>query len=333
MKLVRFIPHQSFPKIPRLGAMLESTVVDLASAYRSYLVHADLCTVEAAHRISSQLIPSSTVEFLENGSISMNAAENAIDFVQNERDEINGEKWRYAPEEIRLLAPIENPRNLRDFISFEKHIKNARERRGKEVPKTWYEIPAYYKGNVSTIIGPNDDVDWPTYTEKLDYELEFACIIGKNGKDIPKSKAENHIFGYTIMNDFSARDIQMKEMSVGLGPAKGKDFATALGPYIATKDEISDPYNLKMIAKVNGEIWSEGNSNTIHRTFPELIEYVSQSETIAAGDVFGSGTVGWGCGLELGKFLKENDVVELEIEGLGVLQNRVVKNAHQSRRN
>src|SRR5699024_7740609 len=125
------------------------------------------------------------------------------------------------------------------------------------------------------------------------------------------------ILGYTIMNDFSARDIQMKEMSVGLGPSKGKDFATALGPFIATKDEIPDPYNLKMIARVNGEVWSEGNSRTIYRTFSQLIEHVSKSEDIVAGDVFGSGTVGWGCGLELGKFLKENDVIELEIEGLG----------------
>jgi 2-keto-4-pentenoate hydratase/2-oxohepta-3-ene-1,7-dioic acid hydratase in catechol pathway len=158
----------------------------------------------------------------------------------------------------------------------------------------------------------------------MDYELELAIVIGKSGKDIPAEKAGEYIAGYMIMNDFSARDAQMKEMKVGLGPAKGKDFATAFGPWLVTPDEISDPYNLKMIARVNGEVWSEGNSKTMFRKFTEIIEYASKSERLVAGDVIGSGTVGTGCGFELGKFLNFGDTVELEIENLGTLRNYIV---------
>jgi 2-keto-4-pentenoate hydratase/2-oxohepta-3-ene-1,7-dioic acid hydratase in catechol pathway len=219
-----------------------------------------------------------------------------------------------------------HPPNIRDFIAFETHIKNARAKRNSEVPAEWYNLPTYYRGTTSGIIGPDDEVRWPNYTNKLDYELELACIIGKGGENISKANAEDHIFGYTIMNDFSARDIQMREMSIGLGPAKGKDFATALGPYIITKEELGDPYNLKMEAYVNGELWSEGNTGSIYWKFPDMIEYASQSESLLPGDILGSGTVGFGCGLELDKFLKPNDVVELRIEKLGSLINKVVKN-------
>lgn len=325
MKLVRFIALHSFPQTPRLGAIVETKIVDLQSAYRMYVIEADYCSPEAAFRISDQLLPSDTVEFLENGKLSLDAAKHALDFVEHNTKQYPGEKLLYDQTEIRLLAPIESPKNLRDFISFEDHIKNSRKGRDKKVPDAWYELPVYYKGNTSTIIGPDDEVTWPSYTSMLDYELEFACIVGKQGINVTEAQASEHIFGYTIMNDFSARDIQMKEMSVGLGPAKGKDFATSLGPYILTKDELPDPYNLKMIARVNGEVWSEGNTSTMYRPFTEMIEHVAKSEKIVAGDVLGSGTVGLGCGLELGKFLENGDVVELEIEKLGVLRNRVVK--------
>ncbi|HWL23176.1 MAG TPA: fumarylacetoacetate hydrolase family protein [Ureibacillus sp.] len=325
MKFVRFLVKDYYPKEPFLGAILDSKIIDLKSAYRLYLLEAGICNENASKRISDQMLTSNMVEFIENGELSLNAARCALDFAKNSTTNYPNEKLSYDYSEINLLAPITNPVNLRDFLSFEEHIKNARKRRGLEVPPLWYEIPAYYKGNTTTIFGHEDDILWPKYTENLDYELEFACIIGKNGIDISADDADDYIFGYTIMNDFSARDIQIKEMNIGLGPAKGKDFATALGPCIVTKDEIPNPYNLEMVARVNGEEWSRGNSGTMYRTFQQIIEHVSNSEPIVAGDVLGSGTVGLGCGLELGKQLSVNDVVELEISGLGILRNRIKK--------
>ncbi|MCP9473430.1 MAG: fumarylacetoacetate hydrolase family protein, partial [Nitrospira sp.] len=184
--------------------------------------------------------------------------------------------------------------------------------------------PVYYKGNHRSIIGPEDLLPWPLDTAKLDYELELACIIGRQGRDVSEREAEDYIAGYTIMNDFSARDIQFQEMACRLGPAKGKDFATALGPCLVTRDEIADLGALPMIARVNGEEWSRGRFGTIHWSFSQMIAHVSRGETIYPGDVFGSGTVGGGCGLELDRYLKPGDVVELEIQPIGVLRTRVV---------
>ena len=175
--------------------------------------------------------------------------------------------------------------------------------------------------------GPDAEVPWPTYTERLDFELEFGCYIGKPGKDIPKDKAREHIFGYTIFNDFSARDEQTLEMAGQLGPGKGKDFdnANAMGPCLVTADEIGDPYNLEMAVRVNGEEWGRGNSRDMHWKFEDCIAHASRSETLHPGEFFGSGTVGNGCGLEQMKFLEPGDVVELEVEGIGVLRNKVVR--------
>ena len=150
-------------------------------------------------------------------------------------------------------------------------------------------------------------------------------MIGKAGRNIPASDAARHIAGFTVMNDFSARDIQRKEMRVRLGPAKGKDWATAIGPVLVTPDEVADPYNLRMTAKVNGELWSEGNTGTIHWKFEDMIAFMSMDEAIYPGELFGSGTVGSGCGLELDRWVKAGDVIELEIEGIGILKNRVVR--------
>jgi 2-keto-4-pentenoate hydratase/2-oxohepta-3-ene-1,7-dioic acid hydratase in catechol pathway len=170
-------------------------------------------------------------------------------------------------------------------------------------------------------------VPWPSYTERLDYELEFGCYIAKRGKDIPRSRAREHIFGYTIFNDFSARDEQTREMAGQLGPGKGKDFdnGNAMGPCLVTADEIGDPYRLEMIARVNGEEWGRGNSRDMHWKFEDCIAHASRSETLHPGEFFGSGTVGNGCGLEQLRFLKPGDLVELEVEGIGILRNRVVK--------
>jgi len=167
-------------------------------------------------------------------------------------------------------------------------------------------------------------VPWPSFTEKFDYELELAAVIGRKGRNIPADRARDYIAGFTVMNDFSARDIQRKEMRVRLGPAKGKDWCTALGPYLVTPDQIGDPYNLRMTARINGEQWSEGNSSSTYWKFEQMIEFLSKDDTIFPGDVIGSGTVGTGCGLELDRWVKRGDVMELEIEKIGVLRNRVV---------
>jgi 2-keto-4-pentenoate hydratase/2-oxohepta-3-ene-1,7-dioic acid hydratase in catechol pathway len=226
--------------------------------------------------------------------------------------------------EASLSCPMDKITSYRDFYAHEKHVKVGFEKRNEKIPEAWYEIPAYYKGSTVGFIGPEEEILWPKYTNILDYELELAMIVGKEGKNIRKADAHEHIFGYTILNDISARDIQRKEMAVRLGPAKGKDFCSILGPVIVTADEFDhkEP-NLLMTARVNGKEWSRGHSGDSHYTWADMIHHVSQDEWILPGDVFGSGTVGTGCGLEIDKWIKSGDKLELEIESIGILKNRV----------
>jgi 2-keto-4-pentenoate hydratase/2-oxohepta-3-ene-1,7-dioic acid hydratase in catechol pathway len=238
---------------------------------------------------------------------------------------------------VRLLAPIPVPRRLRDFLSFELHVRQSRANRHLfgieteprdpaliQIPKVWYERPIYYKGNCFSVVGPESEVHWPSYSVTIDYELEIAMVVGRGGKNIRVEDAPSHVFGYCIFNDFSARDVQYAEMPGSLGPSKGKDFDTgnALGPWIATADEV-DPDKLTMLARVNGEEWSRGHSGTMHHSFAKLLAYASLEETVYPGEVLGSGTVGGGCGNELGRFMKDGDIIELEVSGLGVLRNRI----------
>jgi len=234
---------------------------------------------------------------------------------------------------VTLLAPIPQPPQMRDFLCFEKHLRQGFEAiakmRGTEarIPKVWYERPLFYHPNRFNVCGTGADVPWPAYCESLDFELEFGCYIGKPGKDIARDRARGHIFGYTIFNDFSARDEQTRDMMGQLGPGKGKDFdnSNVMGPCLVTADELTDPYNLEMKVRVNGEEWGRGHSSEMHWKFEDCIAHVSRSETLHPGEFFGSGTVGNGCGLEHMKFLKPGDVVELEVEGIGMLKNRVVR--------
>lgn len=234
---------------------------------------------------------------------------------------------------VTLLAPIPVPPQIRDFLAFEQHLTGAFAMaeqltgRHMEIPAVWYQQPIYYKANRFSVVGPDADVRWPAYAQLLDYELELACVIGRGGVDIAAEEAASHVFGYTIFNDISARDAQATEMEGQLGPAKGKDFDTGnvLGPWLVTADEVGDPYDLTMVARVNGEEWSRGHSGTMHHRFEDIIAFVSRSETLHPGEILGSGTVGGGCGLELGRFLDPGDVIELEVERIGVLRNRIVK--------
>jgi 2-keto-4-pentenoate hydratase/2-oxohepta-3-ene-1,7-dioic acid hydratase in catechol pathway len=233
---------------------------------------------------------------------------------------------------------------MRDFSTFPGHIKNApagmariaarmagdeaAARNAKplpEVPEAYRRQPIYYFTNRFSVVGPDAEIPWPRYSRLIDFELEFGIFLKAGGKNIAAGHAREHIFGYTIYNDFSARDQQCLEMRGMLGPTKGKsfDFGNAMGPWIVTADEIPNPYALRMAARVNGAVFAEGDSSGMVFDFEQILEYVSQDETLHAGEFFGSGTMGNGCGLEQDCFLNDGDVVELEVEGIGVLRNTV----------
>ena len=324
MKLVSFRVQTPLGAFIRAGALSGETIVDLNMAYARLL--ADQYEPQP-HRIANAAVPATMLDLLEGGALAMRRAREAFDYATRLDDTLRGPEGEcviYSSDSIRVVAPLPNPPSLRDFIAFENHIVATSKKRGQPVPPEWYKAPVYYKGNHRTIIGPNEDLPWPLETTKLDYELELACIIGRRGRDIAESEAGHYIAGYTIMNDFSARDIQFQEMACRLGPAKGKDFATAIGPCLVTPDEILNLESLIMIARVNGEVWSEGRFGSIHWSFPQMIAHVSRGEMIYPGDVFGSGTVGGGCGLELDRYLHPGDVVELEIQPIGVLRTCIV---------
>ena len=302
MKLVTF-KKSSLDEHSRLGIWIDSDkIVDL-NLYVSDMIQffEQNCTADAQKRINR-------VQQQLNGG---NDLSDVVFSVSN----------------VELLAPFPRPVSLRDFGVFKTHMDAAARITGKEISPEWFKLPNYYRGSTSpaSIAGHEAVVTWPNYTEKLDFELEWGVYIGKTGKDISIEEAPEYIAGYTIYNDISARDIQFRHMTLSLGPAKGKDFdnSNIMGPCLVTPDEIDDPYNLKMIAKVNGEVWAEGNTSDMYYSFAEMISYVSQSETLFPGEFLGSGTVGKGCGWELDRWIQPGDVIELEVENIGVLRNQI----------
>ena len=226
-------------------------------------------------------------------------------------------------EEVTFLAPVRTPNSLRDFLAFRDHVERGAARRGAPVPEPWDRIPVYYKGNRRSIIGPGEQVLWPSYTDRLDYECEVAAIVGQGGRDVPAADALAHVFGYTIMNDWSARDVQKDEMACWLGPAKAKDFATTLGPWLVTPDEWSpeDPHT--MTVTVDDEVWSAGSTAGRRWTFSDMLAWVSRDEDLWSTDVLGSGTFGGGCGLDLDRWITPGQTVTLTVEGLGSLHTPV----------
>ncbi len=230
---------------------------------------------------------------------------------------------RHALADVFLAPPVIRPRAMLDFYTFEQHVKTCRAKRGLDVVPQWYRIPAYYNSNASALFGDGQRVPFPPDEDRLDYELELACVIGKPCRNVRESEAQQVIAGYTILNDWSARSRQAEAMVIGLGPAPGKDHASSLGPYLVTPDSMPDPRDLGMRAYVNGELWSEGNSGSSQFTFAQMICFASRCRTLFAGDVLGSGTVGSGCGLEQDRFLSPGDRVRLEIDGLGSLENEL----------
>lgn len=305
---MRFVTFEKSDRTVRSGVLLESDlVVDM-------------------HEATNGILPEKLIDFLEQSEQNMQLASQILQLTAED-------KSVYPLNEVRLLAPLPAPKSLRDFYAFEQHVKSARENRGLKMIPEWYQIPVFYFSNHLAIKGPEDKISMPMDCNWLDYELEVACVIGKQGRNISAEEADEYIFGYCILNDWSARDLQRQEMKVGLGPAKGKDFATSIGPWIITKDELEHcksrkGFDITMKAKVNGALLSEGNMKDIYYSFAEMIERASAGVTLYPGEIIGSGTVGTGCILELGtevhRWLQPGDVVELEIDKLGVLKNSIV---------
>ena len=242
---------------------------------------------------------------------------------------------RYRESEFAFLPPVVRPASFRDFYAFEQHVKTARARRGLEMPPEWYDQPVFYFSNPNSLVGHNAAVCAPAGCRELDYELELGIVIGHGGRDISPERAWSHVAGFTIINDLSARDLQRAEMGVGLGPAKGKDFATAVGPWLVLRDAIAEriageTLALEMTARINGHERSRGNVSSLYHSIPRLIAHASRDAELFPGELIGTGTVGTGCILELGPettggWLKPGDVVELEIEHLGLLRTRIAE--------
>ena len=301
----------------------------------------------------SQAHLNTMLSFLQGGPAARSAAEAALEFALSQ----NPDGIVLDRANVQLMSPVPRPESIREFMVFEQHVINMRRNSGMpgwiapldewidstfgrkatlayRLNRAWYERPIYYKGNRFNVVGDGANVIMPAYTQKLDWELEFGIFLCKMGRDIPVEKARDYIGGFTVFNDFSARDIQRREMKGRLGPAKGKDFDTgnAMGPVLVTPDEIPDPYNLVMKARINGEEVSWGHTRGVYWTFEQMIAYVSQNETLYPGEFFGSGTgtvpeSGKNrrcCGAEMKRFLKVGDKVELEVEHIGTLTNYVV---------
>ncbi len=330
MKFVTFEVATPLGKVSRVGALGQrrdrQIVLDLAHGYAALLREEG---GEPRFREYADFrLPQDMCELMAGGAPSLDAARAAQEFILADaaRRGPDGEQLAFSLEEARLCPPVPRPVSFRDFLIHEGHKAAGARRRNTAIDPVWYELPSCYKGNRLSIIGPEDALPWPRYTEKLDYELEIAMFIGKRGKDIRCEDAMGHVFGFSALNDFSARDVQMKEMKNWLGPHKGKDFGTAIGPCIVTPDEF-DPTEAVMIARVNGEEWSRGNAGDAYYSWDRMIEYASMEEDLIPGEMFGSGTVATGCGADLDRWIRPGDVIELEIEGIGILKNTIVRDA------
>lgn len=296
------------------------------------------------NKIDKQL-PDTMLAFIQQGDKSMDLAKR----YEEEALAHNLEDFASPFVDTCLLAPLPNPVSCRDGYAFRQHVAAARRNRKVDMIAEFDQYPIFYFTNHNAIQGPGEILCMPDHFHKLDFELEAAVVLGKNGRNVKAENADDYIFGYTIMNDMSARLLQMEEMMLNLGPAKGKDFSTVIGPMIVTPDElqsykvspkenhVGNNFNLDMKCFVNGKLVSHGNMGDMDWTFAEIIERCAYGVNIYPGEVIGSGTVGTGCFLELNgtgllndpnfipQWLQPNDVVEMEIEGLGKLTNRIVK--------
>lgn len=334
MKLVSFFrtaPDSQPPEI-RLG------VLDAAGT-----AVLDLQRAADKHQAPRPAEMASMQAFLASWPASVETARDLLRQESTMRDEAC---WRTIGQ-VRLAAPLPVPTSIRDCMVFEQHLVQSmrsivRERfaplywldrltramvgcRILRPPRVWFQRPLYYKGNCRSVVGPDVQIQWPRYSSRLDFELEFGVVIGRQGRNILRQDAADYIAGYTLFNDFSARDVQLNELRGYLGPAKSKDFDTgnAMGPFLVTPDEVGDIRQLTLTARVNGQQWTRASAASMQFSFPEIIAYVSEEETLFPGDFIGSGTLPGGCGLEVNRWLQDGDVVELDGGVLGILRNRV----------
>lgn len=325
---MKFVSFLNMRNEERLGFVFDQKVYDIQEASKAMKI----------------TIPSTMQVFLKD-------SESNLVLARRIEKAVREEKVSVVPAAVKkMLAPIPHPNSCRDAYAFRNHVEAMRRNRGAEMIPEFDQFPVFYFTNHNTIVGEGDIPVHEDHLHRLDFELEVAIVIGKTGKNVEAKDADKYIFGYAIMNDFSARHLQMEEMKLNLGPAKGKDFATAIGPWLVTPDELENyrtqsvegnRYDLEMIAKHNGKLISDGNMKSMNWTFEEILERVSYGAEIYPGDVVGSGTVGTGCYAELNgtaarkakehgdsftpTWLEDGDIIELEITGLGCLRNRIVK--------
>jgi 2-keto-4-pentenoate hydratase/2-oxohepta-3-ene-1,7-dioic acid hydratase in catechol pathway len=336
MKLVSYEVQTPLGRFERIGALAHGTIVDLNSACAAYFAESQ--DANAARRQAAALVPPDMIKFLEGGEVGREMAGKAVAYV-GERLRSgpgplgpHGERLTFDKPEVRWLAPVPRPPMIRDGILLLDHYRVGMERLFKiaeqdRIPEAARRMPIYWKPSRAAVAGHREPIGWPKYGEKLDYEFELGLYIGKQGKDITAERAHEHIAGYTIFNDLGLRDVQPAELSLRMGPAKAKDFETSkiMGPCLVTADELASVDNLRMITRVNGEVWFDGRMSGWAFTFAELIAYVSRDETLNVGDFFGSGPPAYSVGFELDRWVEPGDVVECEIEGIGTLSNRIVR--------
>lgn len=331
MKLASYTITTSLGPANRVGLVRGTRVWDVNLVYQTMLRRRG--STRRSADIADALVPSDMRLLLETGELASNLLRDIEEYVSQLEvsDEFNeGEERRTLHRElssVRLRSPVLEPRTIREFSVFEEHIS----RKGKrQLPDVWYEIPLYWKGNPGAVYGPDDLLIWPRATKRLDFELEIAAVIGSAGRNIPGDVAMNHLAGFTIFNDVTARDLQTRELDFMLGPAKGKDFCNVMGPLLVTPDEI-DPHNLAVSVRVNGEEWAASSTRGMYHGWPEVISYASTDEWLLPGDILTSGAVAGCSGLEYTDWaedvplLRPGDVVELDVSGIGVLRNQVAQ--------
>ena len=262
VKLVTFEVATAVGLVHRIGVIEGQRIVDLNMGYARYL--SDKQGTRRAYEVASTVLPADMTAFFCGGIEAREAAEVTVEYVARQPGVTGprGERVVYAIGEVRIKAPVLRPNSIRDYIAFEGHASHSGQR---QLADAWYQMPVCYKGNPDTVIRPEDTIPWPSFSDLLDYELEYSIFIGKEGRNIAREQAHEYIAGYTIFNDVSARDIQAQEMACGLGPVKGKDTCSVMGPCLVTPEEV-DARNMRMMARVNGEVWSEGNSGTSYWT-------------------------------------------------------------------
>lgn len=320
MKLASFEVPTATGAVRRIGVLSgDRTLVDVAGGYARLLAESD---ERAPEETAQATVPTDTVAFLSRGDRAMEAAREVLS-AATEIGELDdpkpGRQVRFDLNEVDLLASLPRPNSLRAFSVFEEHLEATFPH---ALPEVWYEMPIYWKGNPDTVVAPDDEVTFPAYAEKLDFEIEVCAVIGKYGRNVDAADAHEYIAGYTIHNDWSDRAIQMEEMEMSLGPAMGKDFANGFGPYLVTPDAF-DVDGASYSVRVNGEVWTERTIGEMQHSFADMIEHVTKGQPILPGDAIVTGTLPGGCGLEHDRLLEPGDEVELRVDGLGSLRNTV----------